>query len=72
MTTATMNPTTTVRRGYDVDVQDGTGDRFTLTYWAASVSAIPDAVRRESAQFLAHHPTQIAQSQLTIRAIRHR
>jgi hypothetical protein len=72
MTTATMNPTATRMRGYTVDVQDGTGDRFTLTYWAASVSAIPDAVRRESAQFLAHNPTCVAQSQLKILAIRHR
>ena len=72
MTTATMNPTAAMMRGYDVDVQDGTGDRFTLTYWTASVSAIPGAVRRESAQFLAHHPTQIAQSQLAILAIRPR
>ena len=72
MTTATMNPTATMIRGYNVDVQDGTGDVFTLTYWTASVSAIPDAVRRESVQFLAHHPTHVAQSQLTILAIRPR
>ena len=61
----TMNP-------YAVDVQDATGDRFTLNYWTASVSAIPEAVAREAAQFLAWHPTQVEQAQLTILAIRPR
>ena len=60
-----MNP-------YAVDVQDATGDRFTLNYWTASVSAIPEAVAREAAQFLAAHPTHVEQAQLTILAIRPR
>ena len=61
----TMNP-------YAVDVQDATGDRFTLNYWTASVSAIPEAVAREAAQFLAAHPTQGEHATLTILAIRPR
>jgi hypothetical protein len=62
----------TAMRPYAVDVQDGTGERFTLNYWTASVSAIPEAVAREAAQFLAAHPTQSEQAALTILAIRPR
>lgn len=59
-------------RGFNVVLRDGTGDTFTLTYWVASVTEIPAAIERESAQFLAHHPTCVAQSQLKILAIRPR
>jgi hypothetical protein len=62
----------TTMRPYAVDVQDGTGDTFTLNYWTASASAIPEAVARESAQFLAAHPTQSDHATLTILAIRPR